>query len=86
MGLLLTTLKQGYILYVAMFLLSLPYEALHYVAKDLIFCQTISALMDVDSLEECLSSLEPVLCPCKNVNGLSRLPLSNSTPFTELAL
>ncbi|GBL87966.1 hypothetical protein AVEN_763-1 [Araneus ventricosus] len=36
-----------------MFLLSSPYGALHYlVGKAIVFCQTIAALMDVDSLQE----------------------------------
>ncbi|GBM37367.1 hypothetical protein AVEN_48140-1 [Araneus ventricosus] len=84
-GLLLATLKQGHVSYVVMLLLSSPYEALRYlVGKDIVFCQTIAALMDVDSLQEQVYSLEPLACPCKNANCQPHSLPSNPTPSQSL--
>ncbi|GBO07761.1 hypothetical protein AVEN_198125-1 [Araneus ventricosus] len=58
---LLVTTKQGHVSYVAMLLSSSPYEALRYlVGKEIVFCQTIAALMNVDSLQDHVYSLEPL--------------------------
>ncbi|GBM65289.1 hypothetical protein AVEN_193820-1 [Araneus ventricosus] len=84
-GLLLATLKQGHVSYVAMFVLSSPYEGLRYlVGKDIVFCQTIAAMMDVDSLQEHVYSLEPLSCRYKNANCQTHWLPSNPTPSQSL--
>ncbi|GBM80400.1 hypothetical protein AVEN_28800-1 [Araneus ventricosus] len=84
-GLPLATLKQGHVSYVAMFLLSSPYEALRYlVGKDIVFCETIAAMMDVYSLQEYVYRLEPLSCRCKNSNCQAHCLPSNPTPSQSL--
>ncbi|GBL73943.1 hypothetical protein AVEN_230879-1 [Araneus ventricosus] len=57
----------------------------HYlVGKDIVFCQSISALMDVDSLQEQVYSLEPLSYPYKNANCQPHSLPSNPTPSQSL--
>ncbi|GBM10066.1 hypothetical protein AVEN_92898-1 [Araneus ventricosus] len=84
-GLLLATLKQGHVSYVAIVLLSSPYEELRYlVGKDIVFCQTIAVMMDEDSLQEHVYSLEPLSCHYKNANFQTHWLPSNPTPSQSL--
>ncbi|GBO10265.1 Nose resistant to fluoxetine protein 6 [Araneus ventricosus] len=84
-GLLLATLKQGHVSYIIMFLLSSPYEASRYlVGKDIVFCQTIAAMMGADSLQKRVYNLEPLSCRYKNANCQTHWLPSNPTPSQNL--